>query len=109
MQDLAYVRFQSLMRAVHKDDSDARRIDDLLAYLYEVARANRQVNMTDLVKQESFGTLQTLTKYLRRMTSEGLVSVNPGEDRRTSMVSLTPKGISRLNDREQLLLQAVGR
>lgn len=109
MQDLAYVRFQSLMRAVHKDDSDARRIDDLLAYLYEVARANRQVNMTDLVKQESFGTLQTLTKYLRRMTSEGLVAVNPGEDRRTSMVSLTPKGISRLNDREQLILQAVGR
>ena len=109
MPDLAYVRFQSLMRALHKGDSDARRVDDLLAYLYEIAQANRQVNMTDLVKQESFGTLQTLTKYLRRMTSEGLVAVNPGADRRTSMVSLTAKGVSRLNEREQLLLQAVGR
>lgn len=109
MQNLAYVRFLSLMRAVYKDDHDARRVDDLLAYLYEVAQENRQVNMTDLVKRESFGTLQTLTKYLRRMTGEGLVAINPGEDRRTSMVSLTPKGISRLTGREQMFLEALGR
>lgn len=107
MQSLAYVRFLSLMRAVYKDDNDARRVDDLLAYLYETAQAKRQINMTDLVKQESFGTLQTLTKYLRRMTEEGLVAVNPGEDRRTSIVTLTSKGISRLVMREQLLLEAV--
>ncbi len=107
MQNLAYVRFLSLMRAVYKDDNDARRVDDLLAYLYETAQAKRQINMTDLVKQESFGTLQTLTKYLRRMTEEGLVAVNPGEDRRTSIVTLTSKGISRLVMREQLLLEAV--
>ena len=107
MQNLAYVRFLSLMRAVYKEDHDARRVDDLLAYLYEVSQANRQVNMTDLVKQESFGTLQTLTKYLRRMTTEGLVSINAGEDRRTSMVTLTPKGISRLSSREALVHQAV--
>lgn len=109
MQNLAYVRFLSLMRAVYKDDHDARRVDDLLAYLYEVAQENRQVNMTDLVKRESFGTLQTLTKYLRRMTGEGLVAINPGEDRRTSMVSLTPKGVSRLTGREQMFLEALGR
>ncbi len=109
MQDLAYVRFLSLMRAVHKDDHDARRVDDLLAYLYERAQTKRQINMTDLVKQESFGTLQTLTKYLRRMTGEGLVAINPGEDRRTSIVSLTSKGLDRLAAREELLLQAVGR
>lgn len=109
MQNLAYVRFLNLMRAVYKEDHDARRVDDLLAYLYEIAQADRQVNMTDLVKQESFGTLQTLTKYLRRMTGEGLVTVKPGEDRRTSMVTLTPKGISRLSSREQLLLQATAR
>jgi len=107
MNDLAYVRFLSLMRAVYKDDTDARRVDDLLAYLYETAQAKRQTNMTELVKKESFGTLQTLTKYLRRMTQEGLVAVNPGDDRRTSIVSLTPKGISRLVMREQLLLDAV--
>ncbi|MEY3974450.1 MAG: hypothetical protein RIS59_811 [Pseudomonadota bacterium] len=109
MQDLAYVQFLASMRAVHRDDHDARRVDDLLAYLYETSQAKRQINMTDLVKQESFGTLQTLTKYLRRMTSEGLVAINPGEDRRTSIVSLTAKGIARLADREVLLLQAVGR
>lgn len=107
MQDLAYVRFLSLMRAVYKDDSDARRVDDLLAYLYQTTQADRQVNMTDLVKQESFGTLQTLTKYLRRMTQEGLVAVNPGDDRRTSMVTLTQKGISRLIGREALLHEAL--
>jgi len=109
MQTLAYVRFLSLMRAVHKDDHDARRVDDLLAYLYETSQAKRQINMTDLVKQESFGTLQTLTKYLRRMTGEGLVAINPGEDRRTSIVSLTAKGIARLASREEMLLQSVGR
>ena len=109
MQDFAYVRFLSLMRAVYKDDTDTRRVDDLLAYLYETSQAKRQINMTDLVKQESFGTLQTLTKYLRRMTSEELVAINPGEDRRTSIVSVTAKGIARLADREDLLLQAVGR
>jgi DNA-binding MarR family transcriptional regulator len=107
MQNLAYVRFLSLMRAVYKDDTDTRRVDDLLAFLYETTQAKRQINMTDLVKQESFGTLQTLTKYLRRMTDEGLVAVNPGEDRRTSIVTLTQKGISRLMTREQLLLEAV--
>ncbi|MFZ4499162.1 MAG: hypothetical protein ACOYMX_05605 [Burkholderiales bacterium] len=106
MQDLAYVRFLSLMRAVYKDDNDARRVDDLLGYLYETTRASRQINMTDLVKQESFGTLQTLTKYLRRMTSEGLVAVNPGDDRRTSIVSLTAKGIARLSEREDLFNRA---
>jgi DNA-binding MarR family transcriptional regulator len=107
MQNLAYVRFLSLMRAVYKDDTDTRRVDDLLAFLYETTQAKRQINMTDLVKQESFGTLQTLTKYLRRMTDEGLVAVNPGEDRRTSIVTLTQKGISRLMTREQMLLEAV--
>ena len=61
MQDFAYVRFLSLMRAMYKDDTDTRRVDDLLAYLYETSQAKRQINMTDLVKQESFGTLQTLT------------------------------------------------
>lgn len=109
MHDFAYVRFLSLMRAVYKDDHDARRVDDLLAYLYETSQAKRQINMTDLVKQESFGTLQTLTKYLRRMTGEGLVAINPGEDRRTSIVSLTAKGIARLASREEMLLQSVGR
>jgi DNA-binding MarR family transcriptional regulator len=108
MQTLAYVRFLSLMRAVYKDDHDARRVDDLLAYLYETAQARRQINMTDLVKQESFGTLQTLTKYLRRMTGEGLVTINPGQDRRTSIVTLTTKGIARLASREELLMQSVG-
>ena len=107
MKNISYVTFLRLMRTVYKDDHDARRVDDLLAYLYEATQANRKINMTDLVKQESFGTLQTLTKYLRRMTGEGLVAVNPGEDRRTSVVSITSKGISRLGNREQLLHQAV--
>jgi DNA-binding MarR family transcriptional regulator len=107
MQNLAYVKFLKLMRSVYKDDHDTRRIDDLLAYLYEVSLANRKVNMTDLVKQESFGTLQTLTKYLRRMATEGLVAVNPGEDRRTSVVTITSQGIARLSNREQLLQEAI--
>jgi len=108
MQNITYVKFLRLMRGVYKDDHDARRVDDLLAYLYEVAQSGRKVNMTALVKQESFGTLQTLTKYLRRMTEEGLVAVSPGEDRRTSVVSITSNGIARLGNRENLLNQALG-
>jgi hypothetical protein len=59
------------------------------------------------VKQETFGILLKLTKYVRRMTSGGLVAMNLGADRRICMVWRTAGGISRLNEREYLLLRAV--
>lgn len=104
MEHNAYVRFLSLMRAIYKDDVDALRVDDLLAYLYELAQAGRHPNMTELVRQDSFGTLQTLTKYLRQMERDKLVTLAPGDDRRANVVRLTETGCDRLRQREILLL-----
>jgi hypothetical protein len=66
-----------------------------------------QTSIACCVKQATFGILLKLTKYVRRMTSGGLVAVNLGADRRICMVWRVAESITRLNEREYLLLQAV--
>jgi DNA-binding MarR family transcriptional regulator len=53
-----------------------------------------------------FGTLPTVNRRLKDMTSRGLLEMVVGTDRRTRVVRVTPKGERVLENRNALLLAA---
>jgi DNA-binding MarR family transcriptional regulator len=61
------------------------------ALLSTLARAGRPLLHSDLAaRQEMAGT--TLSRTLKPLARDGLVRIEPGDDRRTRLVAITPEG-----------------
>lgn len=61
------------------------------ALLSILARAGRPLLHSDLAeRQEMAGT--TLSRTLKPLARDGLVRIEPGDDRRTRLVAITPEG-----------------
>ncbi|MCC7022066.1 MAG: MarR family transcriptional regulator [Thermomicrobiales bacterium] len=75
------------------------------ALLSTLARAGRPLLHSDLAeRQEMAGT--TLSRTLKPLARDGLVRIEPGDDRRTRLVAITPAGEAAL-ERARPLWHAV--
>lgn len=102
-----YLRLSNLLDAFCRegDGPEEWEGDRILLHLFSLK--GKPATVGELLRTQSFGTLPTLQKRLRRLLRLGLVSAVVGEDRRTRVISMTDAGSDHLQARGRRLQEAL--
>ena len=77
-----------------------------MCYLYEQSRAEKEVIMTHLVHQKSFGAPPTIQRRIKELIDANYIETYNGADKRLRCLRLTDAGIRYLEECSDLLCAA---
>lgn len=103
----AYLQLANLLAAFAHEGDGAEEWERDKILLHVFGRSGSVTTISDLLRTESFGTLPTLQKRLRRLIEIGLASATAGKDKRTRVITLTAEGLKHLNARGKRIRAAV--
>lgn len=109
-KSLAFVRFlnlKSLLTSSRVGESVLHHdADELLCYIYEQNRAEKEVIMTHLVHQKIFGAPPTIQRRIKELLDSYYIETYNGHDKRLRCLRLTNAGVRYLEECSDLLCAA---